>query len=57
MEVIEKNAEWYRGFLDDNTELKSCGACSVIGTSRDVTSYSDADLVVANGNAKNYQKL
>ena len=44
-------------FLDDNTELKSCGAYPVIGTSRDMASYLDTDSIVAIGNTKIRQKL
>ena len=44
-------------FLDDNTELKFCGAYPVIGTRCGVTNFPDADFIVAIGNAKIRQRL
>lgn len=44
-------------FLDDNTELKFCGAYPVIGTNRDVVNYPNTDFIIAIGNAKIRQRL
>lgn len=55
---IAKNVGYnYIAFLDDNTELKSCGDYPVIGTSQDVVNHPDADFVVAIGNPKIRQRL
>lgn len=56
-DIAKKNGYEDIAFLDDNTELKSCGAYPVIGTSRDLESYLDVDFIVAIGNAKIRQSL
>ena len=56
-DIAQKNGYEDIAFLDDNIELKFCGNYPVIGTSRDVASYPDADFIVAIGNAKIRQRL
>ena len=46
-------------FLDDNTELNSCGIYKVVGTSQEYVHYAsqEYDLIVAIGNAKIRQRI
>lgn len=56
-DIAKKNGYEDIAFLDDNCELRSCGAYPVLGTSEDVMKHKDADFIVAIGNAKSRERI
>ncbi|WP_455437011.1 PglD-related sugar-binding protein [Hungatella hathewayi] len=44
-------------FLDDNSEVKSCGSYKVIGGCKNALKYKNADFIIAIGNSNIRQKM
>lgn len=56
-DIAEKLGYTEIAFLDDNTEIETCGKFKIIGISGDAVKYPSADFIVAIGNAGVRKKI